>query len=35
MSTVISIGNQDFESIRKSKSFYIDKTAFYQRVVGE
>ena len=28
MSTVISIGNQDFESIRKSKSFYIDKTAF-------
>lgn len=28
MSTVISIGNQDFESIRKSKSFYIDKTTF-------
>lgn len=28
MSTVVSIGNQDFESIRKSESFYIDKTAF-------
>ena len=28
MSTVVSIGNQDFESIRKSGSFYIDKTAF-------
>ena len=28
MSTVISIGNQDFESIRKSESFYIDKTVF-------
>ena len=28
MSTVVSIGNQDFESIRKSESFYIDKTVF-------
>lgn len=28
MSTVVSIGNQDFESIRNSGSFYIDKTAF-------
>lgn len=28
MSAVISIGNQDFESIRQSGSFYVDKTAF-------
>ena len=28
MSTVVSIVNQDFESIRKSESFYIDKTVF-------
>lgn len=28
MSTVVSIGNQDFGSIRKSESFHIDKTVF-------
>lgn len=28
MSAVISIENQDFESIRQSGSFYVDKTAF-------
>lgn len=28
MKPVISIGNQDFRSIRESKAFYIDKTAF-------
>lgn len=24
----VSIGNQDFESIRKNNNFYIDKTGF-------
>ena len=28
MKTVISIGNQDFVSIRKNHCFYIDKTDF-------
>ncbi len=28
MKPVISIGNQDFESIRENKRFYIDKTLF-------
>lgn len=28
MKPVVSIGNQDFESIRKNNSFYIDKTGF-------
>lgn len=28
MKPVISIGNQDFRSIRESGSFYVDKTAF-------
>ena len=28
MKPVISIGNQDFSSIRENNSFYIDKTSF-------
>lgn len=28
MKPVISIGNQNFESIRKGNAFYIDKTPF-------
>lgn len=28
MKPVISIGNQDFQSIREKHSFYIDKTSF-------
>ena len=28
MKPVISIGNQDFKSIRENKCFYVDKTSF-------
>ena len=28
METVVSIGKQDFSSLRENKYFYIDKTAF-------
>ena len=28
MKPVVSIGNQDFRSIRENHNFYIDKTAF-------
>lgn len=30
MKPVVSIGNQDFESIREKNCFYVDKTAFIQ-----
>lgn len=28
MKPIVSIGNQDFRSIRENHNFYIDKTAF-------
>ncbi len=28
MRPIVSIGNQDFRSIRENGSFYVDKTAF-------
>ena len=31
MKAVISIGNQDFVSIRKNHCFYIDKTDFIRK----